>query len=68
MQPSGAEIKVFDLRDPASASGSAELSDACIVDRENRHWMYLAGQLHGYGATERYSASLISKAPLSAQG
>lgn len=68
MQLSGAEIKVFDPRDPASGSGSAELSDACVVDRENLHWMYLAGQPHGYGATEIYSASLIPKAPLSAQG
>jgi hypothetical protein len=68
MQLSGTETKVFDPRDPASESGSAELSDACVVDRENRHWMYLAGQPYGYGATEIYSASLLPKAPLSAQG
>src|ERR1700721_3946367 len=68
IQLSGAEIKVFDPRDPASGSGSAELSDACVVDRENLHWMYLAGQPHGYGATEIYSASLLPKAPLSARG
>ena len=33
MQLSGTETKVFDPRDPASGSGSAELSDACIVNR-----------------------------------
>ena len=65
---SGAEIKILDPRDPATESGGAELSDPCVVNRENRHWIYLAGQAHGYGATEIYSASLPSNAPLSAQG
>jgi hypothetical protein len=68
MQLSGAEIKVFDPLDPASGSGSAELCDACVVNRENLNWIYLAGQARGYGATEIYSASLTPKAPLSAQG
>ena len=31
-------------------------------------WMYLAGQVGGYGATEIYSASLPPGAPLSARG
>ena len=65
---SGAEMKIFDPRYRASGSGSAELSDACVVDRENLYWMYLAGQPRGYGPTEIYSALLIPKAPLSAQG
>src|SRR5579872_2300875 len=65
--PSGIETKVFDPRDPATGSGGAELSDACVVKRGNQWWMYLAGQAKGYGATDLYSASLPPDAPLSAQ-
>ena len=65
--PSGIESKVFDPRDPATGSGGAELSDACVVKRGDQWWMYLAGQANGYGATDLYSASLPPDAPLSAQ-
>ena len=44
------------------------MSDPCVANRENRYWIYLAGQAHGYGATEIYSASLPSESPLSGQG
>ena len=64
---SGIESKVFDPRDPATGSGGAELSDACVVKRGNQWWMYLAGQAKGYGATDLYSASLPPDAPLTAQ-
>ncbi len=65
--PLGIESKVFDPRDPATGSGGAEVSDACVVKRGNQWWMYLAGQAKGYGATDLYSASLPPDAPLSAQ-
>lgn len=68
IQLSGREFKVLDPRDPATGSGGAELSDASVVNRENQWWMVLAGQAHGYGATEIYSASLPAGAPLSGQG
>ena len=63
-----AEFKFLDSRDPTTGSGGAELSDPCVANRENRYWIYLAGQAHGYGATEIYSASLPSESPLSGQG
>jgi hypothetical protein len=65
--PSGIEFKVFDPRDPATGSGGAELSDACVLKRGNQWWMYLAGQAKGYGATDLYSASLPPDAQLTAQ-
>jgi hypothetical protein len=65
---SGTEVKIFDPRDPSTGSGGAEVLDPTIVKRSDQWWMYLAGQAHGYGATEIYSASLPPKAPLSAAG
>jgi hypothetical protein len=67
-QLSGSEFKVLDPRDLAMVSGGAELSDACVVKRQNQFWIYLAGQAHGRGATEIYSASLPPKVPLSRHG
>lgn len=67
-QPLAKEFKVFDPRDPATGSGGAELTDPCVVRRENQFWLYLAGQAHGSGATEIYSASLPPEVPLSSQG
>ena len=64
----GEETKVFDPRDPATGSNGAELSDATVVQRKGQWWMYLAGQAHGYGPTDLYSASLPVGAPLSAKG
>jgi hypothetical protein len=68
MKLPGREFKVLDPRDPNTGSGGAELADASVVNRENRYWIYLAGQAQGYGATEIYSASLPLGAPLSSQG
>jgi len=62
------EIKIFDPRDPSTRLGGAELVDASVVKRKEQWWMYLAGQAHGYGPTDIYSASLPSRAPLSATG
>ncbi|HXN47310.1 MAG TPA: hypothetical protein VN893_11755 [Bryobacteraceae bacterium] len=60
------EVKVFDPRDPSTGLSGAELLDASVAERGGQWWMYLAGQARGYGATELYSASLPSGAPLSA--
>ncbi len=65
---SGTERKVFDPRDASTGSDGAEVLDATIVQRGDQWWMYLAGQSDGYGATNIYSASLLSGAPLSAAG
>jgi hypothetical protein len=65
---SGTERKIFDPRDASTGSGGAELVDPSVVRRGEQWWMYLAGQAHGYGATEIYSASLPSGAPLSTTG
>ena len=62
------ESKVFDPRDASTGSGGAELSDATVVNRGDQWWMFLAGQAHGHGATDIYSASLPEGAPLSATG
>jgi hypothetical protein len=62
------EIKIFDPRDASTASGGAELLDASIAQREEQWWMCLAGQPGGSGATDIFSASLPSGAPLSAKG
>ena len=58
------EVKIFDPRDPSSSSGGAELLDASVVQRDDQWWLYLAGQAHGFGATDIYSPSLPSRAPV----
>jgi len=60
----GTEIKIFDPRDVSTGSGGDELLDASAVHRSGQWWLYLAGQTHGSGATDIYSASLPSGAPL----
>jgi hypothetical protein len=65
---SGVEIKVFDPRDSATGSDGAELLDASVVNRAGQWWMYLAGQAHGFGPTDIYSATLPPGVPLSAKG
>lgn len=65
---SGTERKVFDPRDASTGLGGAELLDPSVVKRGDQCWIYLAGQAHGNGATEIYSASLPPKSPLSAAG
>ena len=62
------EVKIFDPGDPSTLLGGAELLDATVVWREGQWWLYLAGQAHGYGATDIYSASLPSSAPLCTTG
>jgi len=62
------ETKIFDPRDPSTASGGAEVSDATVSKRGDQWWMYLAGQPGRYGATDIFSASLPAGAPLSAWG
>jgi hypothetical protein len=61
---SGTESKVFDPRDRSTDSDGAELCDASITKRNGQWRMYLAGQAHGYGATEIYSACLPAAEPL----
>ena len=68
LRRAGVEVKILDPRDPASGSGGDELLDASVVKRGEQWWMYLAGQVGGYGATEIYSASLPPGVPLSAKG
>ena len=62
------EIKIFDPRDCTSGSGGTELLDASVVQRNEQWWMYLAGQVGGYGATDIFSASLPPRVSLSATG
>jgi hypothetical protein len=64
----GTAVKIFDPRDSSTGSGGAEVLDPTVVKQGNQWRMYLAGQAHGYGATEIYSASLPPKTPLSASG
>src|SRR5215472_9949304 len=62
------EIKIFDPRDPSTVSSGDELLDPSLVNRGGQWWLYLAGQQHGYGAPDIYSASLAPGAPLSPHG
>lgn len=64
----GNETKIFDPRDETTGSRGAEVTDATVVKRGDRWWMYVAGQALGYGPTQIYSASLRAGAPLSAEG
>lgn len=64
----GIETKIFDPRDPSTDSRGAELLDPSLAKRGEQWWLYLAGQQHGYGATDIYSASLAAGATLSAGG
>jgi len=63
----GKESKLFDPQSAPADSGT-EVLDASVVRRSDQWWMYLAGQKGGYGATQLFSASLDSGAPLSALG
>jgi len=66
--PSGTERKVLDPRDPSTGSRGAELLDPSVVKRSDQWWMCLAGQSHGYGSTDIYTATLPPKAALSVAG
>ncbi len=65
---SASETKIFDPRDSSTGSGGAELADPSLAQRGEQWCLYLAGQQHGHGATDIYSAALVPGAPLSAQG
>jgi len=65
---SGTEVKIFDPHDASMNLAGAEVLDPTVVKRANQWWMYLAGQAHGYGSTDIYSASLPPEAPLSSTG
>jgi hypothetical protein len=62
------ETKIFDPRDGSTGSAGEEVSDSTVIKRGNRWWMFLAGQAHGFGPTDIFSASLPANAPLSAAG
>jgi len=68
MGSSKSEVKIFDPRDPSTVSSGDELADPSLVNRGGQWWLYLAGQQHGHGATDIYSASLAPAAPLSPHG
>lgn len=68
MALAGKEHKIFDPRDGLLAATGDELLDASVVQRNGAWWMYLAGQAHGQGAPNLFSATLPQNAPLSAQG
>jgi hypothetical protein len=61
-------VKIFDPRDASTGSHGVELLDSTVVQRDRQWWMYLAGQPGGFGATDIFSASLASEAPLSVTG
>ena len=62
------ETKIFDPRDGSTGSGGAELLDPSVVKRGDQWWMILAGQAHGFGPPQIFSASLPSSAGLAASG
>ena len=63
------ETKIFDPADGfAPVMNVHELTDAAVVKRDNRWWMYLAGETTDSGNKQLFSASLPQNAPLSATG
>jgi hypothetical protein len=64
----GTETKIFDPNDPATGSNGAELLDSSVVQRGDQWHMFLAGQAHGFGAPQLYTATLPTRVPLSATG
>jgi len=65
---SGSETKIFDPRDSSTDSRGAELLDPSLALRGKQWCLYLAGQQHGHGATDIYSAALAPGATLSPNG
>jgi hypothetical protein len=64
-----AETKIFDPADGfAPLTDAVILTDASVVKRGNRWWMYLAGRALNRTSIELFSASLPEGAPLSATG
>lgn len=65
---SGNETKIFDPRDSSTNNRGAELADPSLAERGEQWCLYLAGQSHGYGATDIFSATLTPGAKLSPNG
>lgn len=65
---SGREVKIFDPRDPETLAHGDDLLDAAVVQRGSQWYMFLGGQPHGAGATDIFTATLPSGAPLAASG
>src|SRR5436190_705529 len=65
----GTETKIFDPADGfAPLTDIFILTDASVVKRDNRWWMYLAGRALNRTSIELFSASLPAGAPLAARG
>jgi len=65
----GKETKIFDPADGfAPLTDPVILTDASVVKRGNRWWMYLAGRALNRTSIELFSAALPEGAPLSAAG
>jgi len=63
------ETKIFDPADGfAPFANVVEITDASVVKRGNRWWMYTAGGITGLPGIQLSSASLPEGAPLSATG
>ena len=62
------ETKIFDPRDGSTGSGGAEVLDPSVVKCGDQWWMTLAGQAHGFGPPQLFSATLPAGASLSASG
>ena len=65
----GTETKIFDPADGfAPLTDIFILTDASVVKRDNRWWMYLAGRGWNRVSIELFSASLPEGSPLAARG
>jgi hypothetical protein len=65
----GKETKIFDPAEGfAPLTDAVILTDASVVERDNRWWMYLAGRALNRPSIELFSASLPEGALLSATG
>ncbi len=60
----GKEHKIVDPRDGVLAATGDELLDASVVQRHGTWWMYVAGQAHGQGAPNIFSATLPPRVTL----
>jgi len=68
MTISGIEHKIFDPMDGSLGHAGDELLDPSVVKRDGRWCMFAAGQAHGEGAPNIFSATLPQGSPLSASG
>jgi hypothetical protein len=64
----GTETKIFDPNDASTGTNGAELLDSSVVKRGDQWHMFLAGQAHGFGSPQLYSATLPAGSPFSATG